>query len=358
MVHLNIAQKLSKNYNVVSFLLRGGPLFNELQKCSVATACIAGRRFRGTIYLSLITDALKPAFIIVNSIVSDTVFPAIALLNAPVISLVHEFMCYAHPLYGRQRMIEGSNAVVFSCEATKNDAQQWFPSVDIESKSTIAPQGRCRSSEHEIPNVEEKLFGEKNEVSIRPKLVVGMGSVSLRKGCDLFILCAKQFFDKYPGEKVRFVWIGHGYEPLKDMSYSVYLKEQISRSGLQDKVAFVNEFASVEPVYRLADVLLLTSRLDPLPNVAIDAICEGLPIIAFSGTGGIPELLINAGMGRDLVAGHLDTQQMTDKLQAILSNDGLRTKLAAQLVQFGNLAFDLSSYVDKLVGLANLCPKL
>ncbi len=99
-----------------------------------------------------------------------------------------------------------------------------------------------------------------------------------------------------------------------------------------------------------------TSRLDPLPNVAIDAICEGLPVIAFNGAGGIPEMLIDAGLGQDLVVSHLDTQQMAENLEVILLNDDLRAKLRGQLVQFGNTAFDLDSYVDKLVRLANLYP--
>lgn len=354
MVHLNLAQKLSQNYNVVSFLLRGGPLFDELQKCSVATATISGRRFRGNLQLSLVTDKLKPTFTIVNSIVSDPVFPAVNQLNAPVISLVHEFMCYAHPLRSRQRMIEGSDSVVFSCRSTRDDAQRWLPSSDIDSKSTILPQGRCKASDHESPkNIEEQLFGKRDERSpIRPKLIVGMGTVSLRKGCDLFVLCAKQFFDKYPDQNVRFVWIGHGFKPTLDMSYSVYLQEQIIRSGLEGKVIFIDELASVEPVYQLANALLLTSRLDPLPNVAIDAICEGLPAITFGNSGGIPEMLIDAGMEDSLVVSHLDTEQMAEHLHTILTNDDLHAKLSGQLAQFGNKAFDMDSYVNQLVELA------
>jgi len=354
MVHLNIAQKLSQNYNVVSFLLKGGPLFDELQKYSVATATISGRRFRGKIQLSLVTDKLKPAFTIVNSIVSDPVFPAVNQLNAPVVSLVHEFMCYAHPLHGRQRMIDGSDSVVFSCRSTRDDAHHWLPSSDIDSKSTILPQGRCTASDHESPkNIEEKLFGKRDKgPPLRPKLVVGMGSVLLRKGCDLFVLCAKQFFDKYPDQNVRFVWIGHGYKPTQDMSYSIYLREQIIRSGLQDKVFFIEELASVEPVYQLASALLLTSRLDPLPNVAIDAICEGLPAITFDGSGGISEMLIDAGMDEYLVVSHLDTQQMAERLHTVLTNDDLHTKLSGRLAQFGNKTFDMDSYVNKLVELA------
>jgi glycosyltransferase involved in cell wall biosynthesis len=136
------------------------------------------------------------------------------------------------------------------------------------------------------------------------------------------------------------------------MSYSVYLQEQIIRSGLEGKVIFIDELASVEPVYQLANALLLTSRLDPLPNVAIDAICEGLPAITFGNSGGIPEMLIDAGMEDSLVVSHLDTEQMAEHLHTILTNDDLHAKLSGQLAQFGNKAFDMDSYVNQLVELA------
>ena len=46
-----------------------------------------------------------------------------------------------------------------------------------------------------------------------------------------------------------------------------------------------------------ADVLLLTSREDPFPTAVLEALSAGLPVIAFEGSGGIPELLRRHGAG-------------------------------------------------------------
>ena len=93
----------------------------------------------------------------------------------------------------------------------------------------------------------------------------------LRKGVDLFLSCATQFLKQGRGKACRFVWVGSGYDPDRDAVYSAYLADQVHRAGLGRHVAWIDETEQMDFVYRHADVLLLTSRLDPLPNVATEA---------------------------------------------------------------------------------------
>ena len=105
------------------------------------------------------------------------------------------------------------------------------------------------------------------------------------------------------GNRCRFVWIGNGYDPENDLGYSVYLADQIRRAGLQEHVFFIAETTAIETAYEEADLLLLSSRLDPLPNVAIDAMTHGVPVLCFNKTTGIADFLIDSGLGNDCVAG-------------------------------------------------------
>ena len=48
---------------------------------------------------------------------------------------------------------------------------------------------------------------------------------------------------------------------------------------------------------RAADAYALTSREDPFPSVALEAIAAGLQVIAFERSGGIPDMLTQTGAG-------------------------------------------------------------
>ena len=76
-----------------------------------------------------------------------------------------------------------------------------------------------------------------------------------------------------------------------DFNVSIWLKDQISRSNL------VNSFSMIEhsstqyaKLMQRADVFLVTSRLDPLPNVAIDALISGTPVMCFDKACGLANL--------------------------------------------------------------------
>jgi glycosyltransferase involved in cell wall biosynthesis len=110
--------------------------------------------------------------------------------------------------------------------------------------------------------------------------------VHLRKGVDVFLSCAAAVARLGPKRPVRFVWIGGGYVPEADPSYSCYLADHIERSGLGTTVSMIDALSDVEPAYALADVFFLSSRLDPLPNVTIDAALRAIPVVCFEGATG------------------------------------------------------------------------
>ena len=106
-----------------------------------------------------------------------------------------------------------------------------------------------------------------------------------------FCACAAAVARLGPKRPVRFVWIGAGYQPEHDHSYSCYLADQIERSGLGAHDVDHRCRRRLEPAYALADVFFLSSRLDPLPNVTIDAALRAIPVVCFEGATGMADLL-------------------------------------------------------------------
>jgi glycosyltransferase involved in cell wall biosynthesis len=71
------------------------------------------------------------------------------------------------------------------------------------------------------------------------------------------------------------------------------LRDQVARLGLTDSVRFLGH-TPARQAFAHGRVLVMPSRADSLPYVAIEAGGAGIPIIA-SGVGGIPEILGSDG---------------------------------------------------------------
>lgn len=78
-----------------------------------------------------------------------------------------------------------------------------------------------------------------------------------------------------------------------------YLVEKLNLNQLVDIVGTYNQLHA-RKIYQSADAYLITKSLDPCPNVVIEAMSCGLPIL-YSNSGGIPELVSNnCGVSLDL----------------------------------------------------------
>ncbi|WP_081596645.1 rhamnan synthesis F family protein [Pseudomonas nitroreducens] len=358
---LNLAQALSREHNVVAMLLGGGGLedaFVDANIVVVGPLNIRGTPNLASIMVAKVLDRFNIDLALVNSIESRVVLPALAERFIPSISLIHEFAAYTRPRQAFRDALLWSGETVFSADLTLQSAQSEYPEL-ANRPARVLPQGRCIVPAQSIqPEAMEK---ERNRIrnALRPAqqpldtlVVLGAGFVQLRKGVDLFIECAARVAQLPGGEKCQFVWIGHGYDPDLDTGYSVYLADQIRRAGLEKVVRFVPETSAIDTVYEEADVLLLTSRLDPLPNVAIDAMDHGMPVLCFDKTTGIADFLNASGLGDECVAPYLDTAAMAERILALASSEALRDELGERCRAKSRQYFEMTRYVSHLETLA------
>jgi teichuronic acid biosynthesis glycosyltransferase TuaC len=77
------------------------------------------------------------------------------------------------------------------------------------------------------------------------------------------------------------------------------LERRVSERGLRDRVRLVGSLGQQQLIqyYNAADALVLASSREGMPNVVLEALACGLPVIATC-VGGIPEVLIDAHVGR------------------------------------------------------------
>ncbi|MGI4779704.1 MAG: rhamnan synthesis F family protein [Janthinobacterium lividum] len=359
---LNLAQTLARKYNVVVLLLGGGaliPAFEATGATVLTASAVRGSPFVAHYVITQICERFEFDFALVNSIESRPVLPVLAELFVPTVSLVHEFASYTRPREAFREALQWSSEVVFSANVTKDNAFSTFPEL-AEASATVLPQGKCILPPSSGDLEAEDREGKRLQQLIRPKhmaaetlIVLGAGFVQLRKGVDLFIECASRVKRRAGARKLRFVWIGNGYDPDLDVGYSVYLHDQIRRAGLTDDVVFLGETSAIEAAYEVADLFLLSSRLDPLPNVAIDAMSQGVPVLCFDKTTGIADFLHDVGLGERCVAGYLDTDDIAAKILGFADSRAAIAEVGAECRARAGEYFNMTNYVARLETLAH-----
>ena len=103
-----------------------------------------------------------------------------------------------------------------------------------------------------------------------------------------------------------------------------------------------------------ADIFLLTSRLDPLPNVAIDAMLVSKPMLCFQQACGMDYFIKKDKLLRDcLLAEYLDTSMMASKSLELIRNKDKRLEIGDLCKQNAENWFDMDNYINKIKYLGN-----
>ncbi len=365
---LNLAESFSKRYNVTCIALRGGELMEDFIDVSESVTNVDISSTDAADYAALVRRLCEErdyAFAIVNSVVSHAILKSLNDRGVPSIVLLHEFATYIGKKSAFSEAIRWADEAVFSSRLTLDCASEFDHSaLEMMHHVTVLPQGRCRVPDNRHGSERRHAEHQRLRELLRPShsrsdhfIVLGAGTVELRKGVDLFLEIVARALKQPGSERLRFVWVGSGYDPENDLGYSVYLQDQLRRSRIEGRVLFIPATPEIDLLYELSDAFLLTSRLDPMPNVAIDAMCSGLPVLCFSDASGIADLLNDQGLGNDCVGAYLDSADLAAKLQA-LATDTVRYLDVAQRTRSAAIAaFDFGDYVAKLDDLAQMARK-
>jgi glycosyltransferase involved in cell wall biosynthesis len=344
----NIAERLAQHYNVFTIFLSGGVLTEEFEGISAKVLGPFGDRSEIDFSVRSLFDK-RFKYAIVNSIASHSVLETFANHSIPTVLLVHEFLSMCAPPGTFQSSLDLAGEIIFPASTVLQSAIATYPSLanrrlHVESQgASYVPKANTWSKP---PTMDQLNFLAATRAE-GGFIAIGAGSVSFRKGVDLFIAMAAEVRSRVQNRSTYFVWVGSGYDPDHDMGYSIYLKEQLERSGLDEQVIFLDELADLEPIYELAHVLVLTSRLDPLPNVTIDAAHRGLPIICFRNASGTAELMLQNEEAAQGVVPYLDVSAAAQLVSELASNESKRLHMAKAIKSVATMT-DMRRYVARL----------
>lgn len=349
---LNIIREFAKRYNVIAVLMRDGSITAAFENDAAVVVNLSGKTGAGEIQPAIesIISAYSPKFVIANSVATRDLVPAFVRQGVATIALVHEFGSSVWPPGSLSELYDCASAVVFPAHIVAKDSIESYPALAGKNVHVI-PQGPSelppRQGEEDCL-VLENVLGDviRSSTEDNTFIVVGMGTVCARKGVEFFIQCASMACAMASKRKIRFVWIGR---PLSgDPLYALDLRQQIQRSGIEGDVTLIDECDDLRPIYSIAGAFFLSSRLDPLPNVAIDAALSGVPVVCFREASGMSEILDADLDTKSLVVPYLDTFQAASVIVEMSENPERRAALSGAIRARAVATFDMSEYVEAI----------
>ena len=364
---LNLCMQLSTSHNVIVVLLSGGALFSRFLE--TGTALLMARYT--FVNHKVVRGALKRAslgqpieFALANCIVSAPFIEPIRSLGIPCLCLVHEYASYVKPLTIFTDVGLWASRLIWPTRLTMNDMLRRCPHL-VEVPMEVMPQGPCALPEADqdggsantaLPATETAAEQYLRHLDQDTLLVLGAGTIEMRKGVDLFIETASRIAKKAQGMKVKYAWIGSGYLPDYDFNVSVWLDDQINRSGLGGQLTMLDESPAYRELIKRCDLFIMSSRLDALPNVAIDAMLAGKPVLCFENACGIAEQLEPyPDLHGSCVAPYLDCTDLAQKALDLLQDPGRRNEIAELSLVAAQNRFQMDSYVARLRELGEIC---
>jgi glycosyltransferase involved in cell wall biosynthesis len=175
----------------------------------------------------------------------------------------------------------------------------------------------CIPTEIDLPTLKSKK-AITNDI-----LIIMTGKFYHLKNPDLFYEIASQDFDSH--QKVKFLWVGEGAEKSPFKAENLEFQSQLS----QDKIVQLHQSASI---------LLVTSRIEIVPLMVIEAMKYNTLVISYAYEG-VEELIKNGVNGyifesvaeaksiiEESIKSPLKSQKIIDNARRYVENERLNTK--------------------------------
>lgn len=148
-------------------------------------------------------------------------------------------------------------------------------------------------------------------------VVLAAGRLSPEKGFDVLVEAAAEVLKTHPS--TGFVLFGEGGEQAK-------LETRVAELGIASRFRMPGYTSDLDRYLPWADVAVLPSFTEGLPNVALEASAAGVPVVA-TAVGGTPEVVADGETGFLVPSGQ--PAAITERVSRLLSGDGLRRQLGA-----------------------------
>ncbi len=301
--------------SVVSFDAPGDPVFHSLHsQVDIVRLAIppgGGSPLRGVEAICRRTAALRGLFkrrrpdvvisfltkINVLSIVASTglqIPVVISERNNPVAQRAHPLWAIAWKLAARR-----AAGIVLQTQAIKD----LYP-ADIRSRAVVIPNPVAPVAAKPEPH--DGL------------VMTAVGRLDWQKGFDMLIKAFATVAEDFPGWMLV-IW-GEGKAKAE-------LQSLVNETGCADRIKLAGKSRTPADWMKTADLFVLSSRYEGFPNVLLEAMAFGIPVVSFRCKFG-PEDIIDDGVN-GLLAEPENIDSLTQALRKIMSNKEVRYRIGA-----------------------------
>lgn len=198
-----------------------------------------------------------------------------ARINNPVSNLFSHLSLYHHYVkWAESRMFHSQRLkkVVCNSPMVREEIVQRFQLDD--SKLTIIRNGVNAEKFHpKLREQHRKTILQEYGIPQDAMVILILGSGFERKGVEIMLKAVG-----YSSDKVHLLVVGKTSSPKK-------FERQANKLGIKSRVTFAGPQSDPLPFYGAADVFALPAIYDPAPNVILEAMATGLPVITSFKTG-------------------------------------------------------------------------
>ena len=319
-----------------------------LDLASLVDAGIASWADAPTAIASAFREYARNGAAICNTMAVSEFHEAFDSAGVPVLSWIHELPTFIEILGGVEaigRIKAASRRIFVPADVVRNALITRFD-VDPERIRTVryGLEARTRG----VPR-EEMRAKVRRELKLPPDahIVLGCGTVDLRKGADLFVQTAQRFLldpaNAEVADRTWFVWFGF------TVSTDLYqwIRHDIEAAGVTDRIRFAGVRDDMTPYFLAADVFTLTSREDPCPFANLEAMESALPVVAFDGGGGAPEVIGGGG----IKIPYLDIDAMAGAVGELLADPARREAMGREGREIIRGRFTWPRLMDEIIGM-------
>lgn len=190
-----------------------------------------------------------------------------------------------------------------------------------------------------VTSEEERALKDGLGIAGDEQIVLAVGRLSREKGhLDLMDALAV-LLETNPELDFKLVIVGEG--PEREL-----LERAAGEAALDTRVLFIGQVEDIAPFYAIADVLALPSHSEGSPNVLLEAMAAGVPVVA-TRVGGVPEIAV-AEESALLVPAH-NPQLLARALHRVLTNPDFAQMLRANASERVATHFSPESYAQSLI---------